>query len=133
MLYKFETEYGTISISRAVITKIITNAVRRFNGKVYISNTKGRMPSGFFTKIGYFDDTQNIDISMGSKGLDIKFFIIIKFGTSIGHVTNQLITEIQENITTMTGEKPNSIAVVVKGTLSRELQRRNIEVKSERE
>ena len=129
MLYKFDTEYGEISISKTVITKIIVEAVDRFEGKVLISNPRGKVMTGLFSKIGYFDDISNIEINMGPKGLDVRIFIVIKFGTSIAMVTNKLIDEIQENIKAFTSVAPNSVAVVVAGTLSQQLARRYIEVK----
>ncbi len=131
MLYRFETEYGTISIAKAVITKIITEAVDQFEGKVFISNSKGKVVRGLFSKIGYFDDASNIEITMGALGLDVRVFVVLRFGTSIGLVTNQLIEQIQTNIKAFTSLEPNSVAIVVAGTLSQQLTRRHIEVKRE--
>lgn len=132
MLYRFNTEYGEISITKAVITTIIIEAVDRFDGKVLISSSRGKLVPGLFTKIGYFDESSNIEINMGPRGLDIRIFIVLKFGTSIAKATNQLIEEIQNNIKAFTTVEPNSVAVVVAGTLSRQLARRNIEVKRDR-
>ena len=132
MLYRFNTEYGEISITKAVITKIIIEAVERFDGKVLISNQRGKIVTGLFSKIGYFDDSSNIEINMGPKGLDVRIFLVLKFGTSIAKVTNQLIEEIQHNIKAFTTAEPNSVAVVVAGTLSQQLTRRYIEVKRDR-
>jgi len=132
MLYRFNTEYGEISITKAVITKIIIEAVDRFGGKVLISNPRGKVVTGLFSKIGYFDESSNIEINMGSRGLDVKIFIVLRFGTSIALVTNQLIEEIQNNIKAFTSIEPNSVAVVVAGTLSQQLTRRYIEVKRDR-
>ncbi len=131
MLYRFETEYGTISIAKAVITKIITEAVDRFEGKVFISNAKGKIVGSLFSKIGYFDDASNIEINMGPRGLDVRVFVVVRFGTSIGWVTNQLIEDIQNHIKIFTSMEPNSVAIVVAGTLSQQLTRRHIEVKRE--
>ena len=129
MLYKFDTEYGEISIAKAVITKIVIEAVDRFEGKALISNPRGKVTPVLFSKIGYFDDSSNIEITMGAKGLDVRIFLVLKFGTSIAKVTNQLIEEIQEKIKAITSVEPNSVAVVVAGTLSKQLIRRHIEVK----
>jgi uncharacterized alkaline shock family protein YloU len=69
---------------------------------------------------------------MGSRGLDVRIFIVVRFGTSIAKVTNQLIDEIQNTIKSFTTVEPNSVAVVVAGTLSQQLTRRYIEVKRDR-
>ena len=128
MFYKLENEEGYITIEKAVLGKIIIEEVKKFNGKVLISSQKGKV-AGIVSKIGGIDDMSYIDISMGNKGLDVKVYIVIKFGTSIGMVTNQLIDGIQEGIIQYTGIAPNSVAVVVTGMISKQIAKRNIEVK----
>ncbi len=129
MFYKAETEYGTISITKAVIGKIITEAVDRLAGKVYICNQKGKIINNLFSRLGYFDDASNIEINAGPSGLDIRLYIVIRFGTSITKVTNQLIDEIETNIKEFTSIELNSISVVVAGTMARQIKKRYIEVK----
>jgi len=129
MFYKAETEYGTISITKAVIGKIITEAVDRLSGKVYICNQKGKIINNLFSRLGYFDDASNIEINYGPTGLDIRLYIVVRFGTSITKVTNQLIDEIETNVREFTSIELNSISVVVAGTLSRQIKKRHIEVK----
>ena len=128
MFYKLETEDGYISIEKTVIGKIIIEEVKKFDGKVLISNHKGRVP-GIVSKIGGLDDISHLEILMGTKGLDVRVYIVIRFGSSIGRVTNQLIDGIQENIKELTGIEANSVAVIVTGIISKLLSKRNIEVK----
>ena len=45
-----ETEFGTITITKSVIGKIITDVIDEFEGKVIISNHKGKVP-GLVSKI----------------------------------------------------------------------------------
>jgi|GEM_PF-428614 Uncharacterized protein conserved in bacteria len=128
LLYKLETQEGSISIDKAVIGNIIAESVQQFNGKVLISNHKGRV-SGFVAKIGGIEDVNYMEINMGKNGLDIRFFIVIRFGTSINKVTEQLIYHIKKNVEEFTGLEANSIAVVVTGMISKQVVRRNIEIK----
>ncbi|HYH03115.1 MAG TPA: Asp23/Gls24 family envelope stress response protein [Bacillota bacterium] len=129
MLYRLETMDGAISIDKVVIGKIIAEAVGQFKGKVFISNHKGKVVSGFAAKIGVMDDMSYMEISLGKNGLDIRFFILIRFGTSINKVTEQLIETIKTNTEKITGLEVNSIAVVVTGMVSKQTVRRNIEVR----
>ncbi len=129
MLYRLETEEGTISIDKEVIGRIVAEAVGQFKGKVFVSNTKGKMVSGFAAKLGVMDDISYMEIGMGSNGLDIRFFILIRFGTSINQVTEQLIESIKKNTEKITGLEINSISVVVTGMVSKQTVRRNIEVR----
>lgn len=128
MLYKEENEKGSIVIEKAVITKIISEVVSQFNGKVVISNYKNKART-FYAKIGVSDDSNSMDISMGEQGMDIKLYVVVKFGTSINMVTNQLINNIHAKIAEYTNIEPNSVTVVVTGMISKNIARRNIEVK----
>nr|WP_315019731.1 Asp23/Gls24 family envelope stress response protein [uncultured Aminipila sp.] len=128
MLYKEETENGSIIIEKAVIAKIVTETVFQFNGKVLISNYKNKATT-FAAKIGVTDDINNMEITMGEKGLDIKLYIVVKFGTSIGMVTNTLINDIHDKVYELTSIEPNSVAIVVTGMISKNIARRNIEVR----
>lgn len=129
MLYRLETTDGMISIDKPVIGKIIAEAVGQFKGKVFISNHKGKVISGLAAKIGVLDDTGSMEINHGINGLDIRFYILIRFGSSINHVTEQLIETIKKNTEEITGLEVNSIAVVVTGMISKHTVRRNIEIR----
>ncbi|MHC1722316.1 MAG: Asp23/Gls24 family envelope stress response protein [Aminipila sp.] len=128
MLFKEETEKGSIIIEKAVIAKIVAETVAQFNGKVLISNYKNKATT-FAAKIGVTDDINNMEITMGEKGLDIKLYIVVKFGTSIGMVTNTLINDIHDKVYELTSIEPNSVAIVVTGMVSKHIARRNIEVR----
>ncbi|MBE6033951.1 MAG: Asp23/Gls24 family envelope stress response protein [Clostridiales bacterium] len=128
MLYRNENEHGSIILEKAVFAKIVTEIVAQFNGKVLISNYKNKATT-FAAKIGVTDDISNMDIVMGEKGLDVKLYIVVKFGTSIGMVTNTLIKDIHDKIYEFTSVEPNSVAIVVTGMISKNIARRNIEVR----
>ena len=129
MLYKIETSTGSISIAKNVIGRIVIQAVKKFKGNVMISNHKGKV-HGLVKKIGDGDAINNMDITMGENGLDLRIYVVLNFGTSIGNVTNQLIEEIYTRIKAFTGAPPNSVAIIVTGILAnQQMARRNIEVK----
>ena len=122
-----ETEFGTITITKSVIGKIITDVIDEFEGKVIISNHKGKVP-GLVSKIGGMDEISNMEINLTEQGLDIRIFVVLRFGTSITRVTNQLVDEIHRRVRKMTAMEPNSVAVVVTGMISKHIAPRHIEV-----
>lgn len=130
MIYTIETGEGTLSIEKHVIGKIIIEEVKKFNDKIRISNHKGKVP-GLVSKLGVGDDINHLEITMGPKGLDIRIYIVIHFGTSIGTITNQLIDGIQEKLKDLLDIDANSVAVIVTGiqSVSKNMAKRNIEVK----
>lgn len=129
MLYRLETMNGTISVDKSVVGKIIADAVGQFKGKVFISNHKGKVVSGFAAKLGVMDDINHMEINLENHCIDIRFFILIRFGTSINKVTEQLIGTIKKNTEETTGLEVNSIAVVVTGMVSKQTAKRNIEIR----
>lgn len=129
MFYRLETMNGAISIDKEVVGKIIADAVGQFKGKVLISNHKGKVVSGFAARLGVMDDISYMEINLEKGGLDIRFYILIRFGTSINRVTEQLIGTIKKNTEEMMGLEVNSVAVVVTGMVSKQTVRRNIEVR----
>jgi len=129
-LYKIETSVGSVSITKTVIGRIVIRAAEKFNDNIKISNPKGKVirPG---KKIGRSDAAINsLDITMSNNGLDIKVFVVMNFGTSIGSVTNELIEDVYARIREFLGIEPNSVAVIVTGVLAKkQVARRNIEVK----
>lgn len=128
MLYKIEFTEGYIAIDKAVIGRIVMEALSHFNGRVWLSNHKGKV-IGLKQRRANYDLSDHMDISMCEKGLDLRVFIVIRFGTSIGMITEQLIQEIKHDLERFTRIEANSIAVVVTGLISKQITKRNIEVK----
>ena len=122
MLYKIETEDGVIKVRKAVISKIVLESIKKFKGRVFITNHKGKM-------IRLRNAADYVDVSLANSGLDIRIYIAIRFGTSISMVTEKLIEDIKGNIEKMTSMEPNSIAIVVTGMISKQITRRNIEIR----
>lgn len=127
MLYKLETDTGSIILREEIIGRIVVESVLRFGGRVMITNHKGKVVK-LRKYHGILDASDHIEITAGENGLDLRIFIAIKFGTSIGMVTEQMIHGIKQDIESIVGMEANSIAVVVTGLLSRQMTRRNIEV-----
>jgi uncharacterized alkaline shock family protein YloU len=121
LLQTLKTEYGTINLDKAVIGKIILEAIDDFKGKVIISNHKGKV-----SRYGASEDSSSFEIDLDGKVLNIRFFIIIKFGTSIKKVSNQLIQSIKKDINEMLGIETTNITIVVTGISSKQIVRRNI-------
>ncbi|MEA4923494.1 MAG: Asp23/Gls24 family envelope stress response protein [Eubacteriaceae bacterium] len=122
------TEYGKITVTRHAVGLVVLEAVKKQRKKVHISNHKGRI-TGLMGRISGMDDIDNIDITFDEKGVpSIKFFVIIRFGSSITRTTNSLIEDIHNGVRTFLGVEPDSISVVVAGMISKNIAKRNIEV-----
>jgi uncharacterized alkaline shock family protein YloU len=125
MLYETNSSLGTISVDRAVLCGVIRREAERFQGKVLLSNHKGKVNSA--RKGG----GQFAEFSWGARGLDIRIFIVVRFGTSIGGVADAMIDGVKKSVEAFSGIEINSVAVVISGVLSKNLSKRSIEVKKE--
>jgi uncharacterized alkaline shock family protein YloU len=128
VLCKVKTKVGTITVNKAVIGRIISEALAQFKGRVWVSNRKGKI-IGYRQRFVAFNATDYIDINIGEKGLDIRIYIVVRFGTSIGMTTEQLIHDIKYDIERLTEIEVNSIAIIITGLISKQMTRRNIEIK----
>ncbi|MEA4987017.1 MAG: Asp23/Gls24 family envelope stress response protein [Anaerovorax sp.] len=130
MLYKIQTENGTITVFKEAIVAIISRVMEQFDGKVLIANQKGRI-SNLMAKIGGKEDGGTIEITNGKKGLDIRIYVLIRFGSSINKTTELIIDQIKTEVEKGTDIPVNSVSVVITGVVSKQVARRNIEIKKE--
>ena len=124
--YSIKTERGNILITKKVIAKIVVDAVDKFEGRVFITNQNGKL-FGAFSRLGGLDETINMEINFSEKGVDIRLFIVVRFGTSIGMVTTQLMDDIQAGVNRVMGIETNSLTVVLAGTISRTIAMKYME------
>lgn len=128
MFYKIESQFGHISFEKAVIGKIVIETVASFGGKIVLANKKKKMP-GFVAKIGGKEDAATMEFTWGENGLDIRIFIMIRFGNSISRTTERLIQMVKSGVEEQMDVQVNSVAVVVTGMFSKQIAARNIEVR----
>jgi uncharacterized alkaline shock family protein YloU len=120
MFYEVKTQNGTIVLDKAVLGQIIRREVAAFEGKVVLSNAKGK-PVG--DGVGFFDCAWSEE-----DAFELRVFVVLRFGAGIRVVTQELIRELRVRIETLTGVRASRIAIAVKGMLSKNLSRRNLEI-----
>ena len=122
-MYKRTTEIGSITLSKNVIGNIITDAISEMNGKLVLCNSKGK------TGMLEIKNMTFVEISGENENPDIKIYVLVRFGTSISLITEMLIDAVKLRVRVVTGISPETVAVVVKGVFSKNIAKRNIEVK----
>jgi uncharacterized alkaline shock family protein YloU len=120
MFYEVKTQSGTVVLDRAVLGQIIRREAGAFLGKVVLSSAKGK-PIG--DDIGFFDCAWTEDGTF-----ELRVFVILRFGTSISVVTPALIRLLRARIEALTGIRASRIAIAVKGVLSKNISRRDLEI-----
>lgn len=122
-----ETEMGRIELPKSVIGSIVMDVVDGFDGKVILSDSKGRVHKLAY-KLGAMEEANNIEIEENEDSIDLRVYVILRFGVSIKETANQLINEIRSAIKEASGITVDNVSVVIKGMISKKVAPRNIEV-----
>ncbi|MCI8631296.1 MAG: hypothetical protein HFG67_03355 [Firmicutes bacterium] len=122
-MYSKKNDIGTISVSKNVLGNIVADAVKTFDGRLVLCNSKGKI-SPIDSMSIYFLDIDRI----GGK-TKIKIYVLVKFGAGIKQTTNQLIEFVNCRLDELIGNDSADISVVIKGVFSKNVTKRNIEVK----
>ncbi|MCR5481177.1 MAG: Asp23/Gls24 family envelope stress response protein [Clostridia bacterium] len=129
MLLKKENEYGSIGYDKAVITKIIEEIAAGYGDRVFIANHKGKyVPAGKRHK----DMSDAIEFSYNNEKLEIKLYLVLKFGMSITKTSMEMIEKIRRQLREILEIETATITVEVVGMASRNSFRKSsssIEVK----
>ncbi|MDR2354571.1 MAG: hypothetical protein LBE16_00080 [Clostridiales Family XIII bacterium] len=120
MFYEVKTRSGTIALDRAVLGYIIRREVAAFQGKVVLSNAKGR-PAG--DEIGFFDCAWS-----EAGAFELRVFVILRFGISISAVTQELILRLRAQTEALIGLRASRVVIAVRGVLSKNISRRDLEI-----
>ncbi|MDR1573925.1 MAG: Asp23/Gls24 family envelope stress response protein [Clostridiales Family XIII bacterium] len=119
MFYEVKTQSGTIALDRAVLGQIIRREAGAFRGKVVLASAKGK-PVG--DDIGFFD------CAWSEGAFELRVCVVLRFGTSISAVTHALIRRLRSRIEALTGIRASRITIAVKGMLSKNISRRDLEI-----
>lgn len=123
MLREIETDYGTISFDKNLITEMIYDAVEMFDGKVWLGNPGNRF------QLRNNDDRSYMDIRFEEEKLLVDIEVIVSFGTSINAVTHDILSYIRLRIVEAFGEIDTRLKITVTGVqTNQQIARRNIEV-----
>ncbi|MDR0569699.1 MAG: Asp23/Gls24 family envelope stress response protein [Clostridiales Family XIII bacterium] len=126
MFRALRTEYGLITLDRDVIGHIVRSEVAATDGKVLLSTPKGKLwkQSAIRGDSAGFLECAGDDVT-----LDIRVFVVIKLGGSINEALEDLISNIYRRIEELLGVKTDSITIAVKGMISKNISKRDFEVK----
>lgn len=131
-MFDIETKLGNIHFSHSIINKIVMEAVEGSEGKAMIHNYKGKYKNvvpDLASKINLYDEEAgSIEVTETEEGLEIKVYVVLRFGASIKETTVRIIKHIYADVEKIMGARPAKVTVVITGILSKNIARRHIEV-----
>ncbi len=128
IIYRENNDFGTISVLDNAISDIIIDEIKKYGGRIDITNSRGKAVPKLYKSVGG-SAAANIQIDTDDdERLDIKLHIVLKFGMSIKKTTDEIAENIRKQINLATGKNPARITLVITGVVSKKFARRNIEV-----
>jgi uncharacterized alkaline shock family protein YloU len=124
MIYQEENKNGKIKIGRAVIEGVCARVINGMDGRLIVSDSKGRLRKGALEAAE--DETGFARARLRAGVLDLKLFLIVRFGVSIRETAEELVLKLRAEFPVQTGVGVGLITVVFVGTLAEKLRRRNI-------
>ena len=124
MPYHEENENGRIRIGRGVIEGVCARVVDTFEGRILVSDRKGRLKHSGTESAE--DEKGFVRARIRDGKLDIKLYLIVQFGASIRGSAEELAIVLRKAFLTETGMEVGLVTMVFVGTLSEKLSRRNI-------
>lgn len=128
MIYALQTERGKVNIARLVLRKITREVISRFSEVVYIANEKGQSTS-LLNMMSENKEVNFIQIKKAEDKIVIKINVVLKFGVSISNTSKKIIAETKKEIFNLTGIEIDSVIVNIIGLKSKNIVKRDIQIK----
>ena len=119
---------GAIAVNKSVIERMIIEDLLDLGEDIILCSKKGKpigeKPSRFMDP----DYLDAIELSEKKRVVRIRIFLITRIGNSISDLAEQIFDIVENDYAILRLAKPGYISVNIKGVMSDELIRRNIEV-----
>ena len=119
---------GAIAVNKGVIERMIIEDLLDLGADIILCSKKGKpigeKPSRFMDP----DYLDAIELSEKKRVVRIRIFLITRIGNSISDLAEQIFDIVENDYAILRLAKPGYISVNIKGVMSDELIKRNIEV-----
>lgn len=121
-------EYGAVAVNKVVIERMIIEDMLAMSDSVIMCNKNAKpikdKPTPFIDP-DYFD---SVEVSDKKDFIKVKVYIIVRFGNNISETADRLLDTIENDFALLKLRKPDVIKIKVRGIMSDELVKRNIDV-----
>lgn len=121
-------EYGAVAVNKVVLERMIIEDMLAMSDSLIMCNKSAKpikdKPTPFIDP-DYFD---SVEVSDKKDFIKVKVYIIVHFGNNISEVADRLFDTIESDFALLKLRRPDVIKIKVRGIMSDELVRRNIDV-----
>ena len=121
------TSLGTVTINPSVLAREVRAAAVPVKEKMFFATSRGKLLAGP-QKISSADLSANMTIEETDEDINLTFYIIMSFGSSIKNVTETILDDIEKSFKTLFPTKGGNITIKIVGVKSKKIAPRNIEV-----
>lgn len=121
-------DYGAIAVNKGVIERMIIEDLLDMGDDVILCSKKGKPisdKSGRFWDPDYYDA---LEVYEKRQQVRVKVFIITQFGANITEITDEIFRRIENDFSILRLGAPGIMTVSIKGVMSDQIVKRNIEV-----
>lgn len=128
MALEREDALGSIKLNDSVFAKMLLRALARTEGKAVPASEKGKPLGGMNQKVSAGEAAANLKIYEEAERYCMEFCIIITFGASIQKVTEEILDDLEAQLSQMLPDKGGHLLLRIVGIKSKKIAERNIEV-----
>ena len=129
--YSCRTDLGEIEVGRTIMTDIILEAVSEMDGLVMVTNKKGKLQS---TSARFRSDAADcIEFDVEDDRIQVLMYVVMRFGHSMQHLSEQLSDKIRKGIRKVTGVSTATVTIHVTGTMAKRIAPRDLEYRTDYE
>ena len=121
------TTLGRILINPSVISREVRAAATPVKEKVFFATDKGKLIAGP-QKISSTELASNMIFKETDEKIDLTFYIIMSFGSSIKNITETIFDGIEQSFRSLFPTKGGTITIKIVGVKSKKIAPRDIEV-----
>jgi uncharacterized alkaline shock family protein YloU len=125
MLYREVNHIGAVSINHSVVDEMIADAFIACEDKAWLANYKGAV-SDMTIRLRNYDALAEKVVKMTEKGIFVRLYIMLRFGSSISEVTAGIMDRLAFSMLEYLELPIDNIEVIVTGILSKNVAKRNI-------
>ena len=129
-MFKIENELGKLNIEKNAVGRIVSESISLYDGEVFLTNKKGK-PLKLENSSGMLDHSPDMEIFVKDGVLNIEFYILLKFGTSIKETTGRIFDNISSDVNAILGIDNIKMKITVTGMYIKDIKniaKRSIEV-----
>jgi uncharacterized alkaline shock family protein YloU len=120
--------YGAIAVNNGVIEKMIVEDMLGMSDALILCNKKGKLIKDKPTPLIDPDYYDAVEVSGKREHVNVKIYIVVRLGNNISALADRIFKMIEGDFDLLRLNRPDTITIKVRGIMSDDIIKRNIDV-----